>query len=109
LRPECCRISSRTLGVRLAADGAVLAYTGDSGPDAGIVELARDADLLIAEPTYVEQVSDPDDVGFLRSAQDAGLEADAAEAGRLLLTHLWASHGSGRCSGRSAAGVRRSD
>jgi ribonuclease BN (tRNA processing enzyme) len=76
-------------GVRLAADGAVLAYTGDSGPDAGIVELARDVDLLIAEATYVEQVSDPDDVGFLSSAQDAGLEADAAGAGRLLLTHLW--------------------
>ncbi len=77
------------VGIRLAADAVVLAYTGDSGPDAGIVELARDADLLIAEATYVEQVTDPGDLGLLSTARDAGREAAAAGAGQLLLTHLW--------------------
>ncbi|MGD0244306.1 MAG: MBL fold metallo-hydrolase [Streptosporangiaceae bacterium] len=36
-------------GLRLAAGGTVLAYTGDSGPDPAIIGLARDADLLLAE------------------------------------------------------------
>src|SRR5690606_33147063 len=36
-------------GFRLAAGGTVMAYTGDTGPSPEIVELARDADLLLAE------------------------------------------------------------
>ena len=36
-------------GVRLAAGGRVLAYTGDTGPSPEVVELARGADLLLAE------------------------------------------------------------
>jgi ribonuclease BN (tRNA processing enzyme) len=102
-------------GVRLAADGAVLAYTGDSGPDAGIAELGRDADLLISEATYVEQVTDPADVGFLSTAADAGRDASAAGAGRLLLTHLWpgtdpdAAAGAARQAFAGAIDVARSD
>ncbi|WP_376715369.1 MBL fold metallo-hydrolase [Janibacter limosus] len=37
-------------GIRLTADGLVVAYTGDTGPDPDIAELAADADLFIAEP-----------------------------------------------------------
>jgi ribonuclease BN (tRNA processing enzyme) len=76
-------------GVRLSAGGAALAYTGDCGPDPGVVELARDSDLLIADATYVDEVSDPDVVGVLGTAREAGLQADAAGTGRLVLTHLW--------------------
>jgi ribonuclease BN (tRNA processing enzyme) len=77
------------VGFRLSAGGAALAYTGDCGPDPALVELANDADVLIAEATYVERVSDPSDVGFLSSARDAGMAASAAGAARLVLTHLW--------------------
>lgn len=74
-------------GVRLSAGGRVLAYTGDSGPSPDVVELARDADLLLAEATYLEQV--PAEVRrYLCSASEAGRQARAAGAGRLLLTHL---------------------
>src|SRR5262249_28283382 len=38
-------------GLRLTAGGRVLVYTGDSGPSPDVVELARDADLLLAEAT----------------------------------------------------------
>jgi ribonuclease BN (tRNA processing enzyme) len=76
-------------GVRLSAGGATLAYTGDCGPDPGVVELARGSDLLIADATYVDDVSDPDVVGVLGTAREAGLQADAAGTGRLVLTHLW--------------------
>ena len=75
-------------GVRISAGDQVLAYTGDSGPSPDVVELARDADLLLAEATYPGTV--PDDAKpYLTSAGEAGRQARQAGAGRLLLTHLW--------------------
>ncbi len=76
-------------GFRITAGGAVLAYTGDNGPDPAVVELARDAQVLIAESTYVDRVSDPADLGLLSSAHDAGRQAGEAGVGHLVLTHLW--------------------
>ena len=76
------------VGVRLAAGGDVLAYTGDSGPAPEVVELATGADLLLAEATYVNEVAS-DARAYLSSARDAGRRAAAAGAGRLMLTHLW--------------------
>jgi len=75
-------------GLRLAAGGAVLAYTGDTGPSADLADLARDADLFLAEATYAEEVPAPD-AAYLSSARQAGQTAAAAGAGRLVLTHLW--------------------
>jgi len=74
-------------GIRLTAAGQVLAYTGDTGPSAGVADLARAADLLLAEASYVDQV--PEDLARdLSSARLQGRQAAAAGAGRLLLTHL---------------------
>jgi len=75
-------------GVRLEADDAAVAYTGDSGPDPAVVELARGADLLIAEATYPQQVP-ADSAAYLTSALQAGAQATGAGVGRLMLTHLW--------------------
>jgi ribonuclease BN (tRNA processing enzyme) len=87
-------------GLRLTAGGVTLAYTGDSGPGPQVVELARGADLLLAEATNVDEV--PADVrGYLSSARDAAREAAAAGAGRLLLTHLWP--GTDHAEARAAA------
>jgi ribonuclease BN (tRNA processing enzyme) len=74
-------------GLRLAGDGTVLAYTGDTGPAAEIVELARGADLLVAEASYVDRVPE-DSRGQLSSARQAGQDAARADAGQLMLTHL---------------------
>jgi ribonuclease BN (tRNA processing enzyme) len=74
-------------GIRLAAGDRVLAYTGDTGPSPDVVELARDADLLLAEASYVDQV--PEGLRrYLSSARLAGRQASDAGAGHLLLTHL---------------------
>jgi ribonuclease BN (tRNA processing enzyme) len=74
-------------GIRLTAHGRVLAYTGDTGPSPEVVELARDADLLLAEATFADDV--PAGVrNHLSSARQAGRQAQDANAGRLLLTHL---------------------
>jgi ribonuclease BN (tRNA processing enzyme) len=74
-------------GVRLAGGGRVLAYTGDTGPSDAIVDLARDADLLIAEASFPEVVPQAS-AATLSSARQAGEHAAKAGAGRLLLTHL---------------------
>jgi ribonuclease BN (tRNA processing enzyme) len=75
-------------GLRLTAGARVVAYTGDTGPSPHIPELARDADLFIAEATHAEQVP-ASAARFLSSARQAGADAARARARRLLLTHLW--------------------
>jgi ribonuclease BN (tRNA processing enzyme) len=74
-------------GLRLTVGGQVFAYTGDTGPDPGVVSLARDADLLLAEASFVAQVPE-DSRGYLTSAPQAGRQASDAGARRLVLTHL---------------------
>jgi ribonuclease BN (tRNA processing enzyme) len=74
-------------GARLAAGGHVLAYTGDTGPDDGVVDLARGADLLLAEASFIDQVPG-DSRRTLSSAHVQGQQAAAAGTGRLILTHL---------------------
>ena len=88
-------------GLRLAAAGRVLAYTGDSG-GAEIASLARGADLLLAEATYPDQVP-PDDQPFLSSARAAGQHAAQAGVARLMLTHLWPGTGHGAARAAAAA------
>ena len=76
------------LGVRLTAGGTALAYTGDHAPDPGVVELARDADLLLAEASFADAVPEAQ-AGGLSCAADAGRAAAAAGARRLVLAHLF--------------------
>ncbi|MBQ0866295.1 MBL fold metallo-hydrolase [Streptomyces smyrnaeus] len=75
-------------GLRLSTPEAVLAYTGDTGPSPDIPRLARDADLLLSEATYLHQVPTAD-APYLLTARLAGRYAVQAGAARLLLTHLW--------------------
>jgi ribonuclease BN (tRNA processing enzyme) len=91
------------VGVRLAAGDRVLAYTGDCGPSPEVVELARDADLLLAEATYVDQVPE-DSQRYLSSAHHVGRQAADAGVGHLLLTHLWP--GTDPAAAKAAAGDR---
>jgi ribonuclease BN (tRNA processing enzyme) len=74
-------------GLRLAADGECLAYTGDTGPSPDLIDLARDADLFLAEATYPREVP-ADSARFLSSAWQAGQTAARAGVAHLMLTHL---------------------
>jgi ribonuclease BN (tRNA processing enzyme) len=74
-------------GVRLTAGDRVLAYTGDTGPSSDVVDLARNADLLLAEASYADQVPEDSQL-YLSSASQAGGQAAEASAERLVLTHL---------------------
>ena len=85
-RPPC-RIRRRTRAFESRPVGRSSTYTGDAGPDAALVDLARDADVLLAEASYVDEVPD-DSRATLSSARDAGRQAAAAGVGTLVLTHL---------------------
>lgn len=77
-----------TYGFRITApDGAVLAYTADSGHSPDRVELARDADLLLAEATYPDNVPDAD-ARYLSDARQVGSLALDADVDHCILTHL---------------------
>lgn len=74
------------LGFRIQADGRVLSYTGDTGPTHHVEELARDADLFMAEATW----QDRDDLlPFHLSSRQAAIHAHEAGVKRLILTHIW--------------------
>ncbi|HWD06630.1 MAG TPA: MBL fold metallo-hydrolase [Amycolatopsis sp.] len=70
-------------GVRLSSAAATVAYSGDTGPSPLLVELARDADLLVCEAT----VDEPE--AHLMTAAEAGRTAANAGVKTLLLTHFW--------------------
>jgi ribonuclease BN (tRNA processing enzyme) len=65
-----------------------LAYTGDTDACDGVVELARDVDLLLAEAAFQEGRDDGVDRGIHLTGKRAGEVAEAAGAKRLILTHL---------------------
>ncbi|RCW42908.1 ribonuclease BN (tRNA processing enzyme) [Halopolyspora algeriensis] len=75
-----------TWGFRIAAEGRVLAYTGDTGPCAELTELARGADVLLSEASWADFAEAPD--GLHLSGRQAAEAADAAGARQLLLTHV---------------------
>jgi len=76
------------LGYRIEANGAVLAYTGDTGPTPVVDELAKGSDVFVAEATWQDH---QDLLPFHLSARQAGEHATRAGAKRLMLTHIWPS------------------
>jgi ribonuclease BN (tRNA processing enzyme) len=74
-------------GLRLSGGGRVIGYTGDCGPVPEVADLARGADLLLAEASFVDQIPQ-DSQGYLSSARHAGQQAARAGVGHLVLTHL---------------------
>jgi ribonuclease BN (tRNA processing enzyme) len=75
-------------GIRLQDGQAVLAYTGDTGPDPLLADLGRDADLFIVEATDREGETQRASRNLMTSAE-AGQWARRAAARRLMLTHFW--------------------
>ncbi|MCW2740634.1 MAG: yhfI [Blastococcus sp.] len=72
--------------IKLAVDGRSLVYTGDTGPSERVIELARGADVLLAEAAHPPGPGLP--AGLHLTGREAGEHAAAAEVGRLLLTHI---------------------
>lgn len=72
--------------VRVEAAGRALVYTSDTGWFGGLAGFAQDADLLLAEAGFADDADNPPDVHL--TATQAGELAKAANAGRLVVTHV---------------------
>jgi len=73
-------------GMRIEAGGRTLAYSGDTGPCDALVDLAKGADLLLAEASFREGEDNPE--GLHMTGKEAAEMAVRADAGRLVLTHI---------------------
>ncbi|HKP86312.1 MAG TPA: ribonuclease Z [Blastocatellia bacterium] len=68
--------------------GRTVAYCTDTRPFGGAIKLARDADLLIHEATYTEELSEEArDYGHSTAAQAARIARESG-ARRLMITHF---------------------
>jgi len=76
------RHSVPAFGLRVEGPAATLAYSGDTGPCAELIELATGADLFVCEAGAIE----PQPAHC--TPADAGRAAAAANAKQLLITHL---------------------
>ena len=73
-------------GYRLSFGAQALAYTGDTGYHENVIQLAKDADLLIIESSF------PDERGTMEThltPGEAGRIAAAANVRKVILTHLY--------------------
>ncbi|HEY7283694.1 MAG TPA: MBL fold metallo-hydrolase [Actinomycetota bacterium] len=74
-------------GLRLVAGGRTLAYTGDTGPSPELPELARNADVFLAEASFADEVPAAS-ASTLSSAGQMAQTAGHAGVAHLILTHL---------------------
>ena len=72
--------------LRVTADGATLAYSGDTGPCPGLDDVATDVDLLLAEASFMVGGDNPD--GLHLTGADCGAVASRSGVKRLVLTHV---------------------
>jgi ribonuclease BN (tRNA processing enzyme) len=75
-----------TFGLRIEHAGRSLVYSADTGESAELTALARDADLLVCEASFVEEPGLPPNLHL--TGRQAGQHAERAGVKRLLLTHL---------------------
>jgi ribonuclease BN (tRNA processing enzyme) len=71
---------------RVEHDGGVLTYSGDTALCRELCEIARDADVLLAEAAFRDGVDNPTNLHMTGS--DAASVARDAGVGRLVLTHI---------------------
>jgi ribonuclease BN (tRNA processing enzyme) len=67
-------------------DGGTLVFSGDTGPCRALVDLARGADLLLAEAAFRDKADNPS--GLHLTGRQAATAARDAAVGQLVLTHI---------------------
>ncbi|AKU17425.1 MBL fold metallo-hydrolase [Luteipulveratus mongoliensis] len=74
-------------GFRVEADGAVLAYTGDTDACPALADLCADAALVLADSAFVDGRDDVTGV-HLSGSRAAAAAVEAGGVKRLMLTHI---------------------
>jgi len=80
-----------TFGFRLEHGGRALAYSADTGETGALAGLARGADVLLCEASFVTPAGEGEPVlpeNLHLTGRQAGQQAARARAGQLVLTHL---------------------
>jgi ribonuclease BN (tRNA processing enzyme) len=75
-----------TFGFRVEHAGWRLAYSADTGECPALVGLAKGADLLLCEASFLDGPANPPDLHL--TARQAAEHAARAGVGQLVLTHL---------------------
>jgi ribonuclease BN (tRNA processing enzyme) len=75
-----------TFGFRIEHAGHALTYSADTGESDALVRLARSADILLCEASFLDGPGLPHGVHL--TGRQAGEHASRAGVGRLLVTHL---------------------
>ncbi len=76
-----------TVSTRIEVEGVTVVYSGDSAGGPDLIEIARDADLLLCEATWTGDAADhPPDLHL--TAAGAAEVANEAGVQRLVLTHI---------------------
>ncbi len=88
-------------GLRVEADGAVLAYTGDTDECDALTTLMAGADLVLADSAFVEGRDVLHGI-HMNGAQCARSATRASGVGRLMLTHIPAWNDRERCRRQAA-------
>jgi len=78
-----------TMAVEVSADGKRLVYTADTGPDWSPEAFGPGADLVLSEASFQGNSGPVGANAIHLAARQAGERAQAAQARRLMLTHLW--------------------
>jgi ribonuclease BN (tRNA processing enzyme) len=73
-------------GLRVSVGGRTLTYTGDTGPCEEVADLAKGADLLLAEASFLERGANPPNVHM--TGREAAVSASDAGVRRLVITHV---------------------
>jgi len=69
-------------------EGKKITYTGDTMPCKQVIALAKNADILICESTFLSKLKDKALKSKHMTAKEAGLIANQSNAKKLILTHF---------------------
>jgi ribonuclease BN (tRNA processing enzyme) len=85
--PHVVRHPAEAYGIRVEADGEVLAYTGDTDTCDGLNPLFRDASIALADSAFIDGRDDAQGI-HLSGSRAAQAAVDAGGVRRLMLTHI---------------------
>ncbi|AEV69427.1 MBL fold metallo-hydrolase [Acetivibrio clariflavus] len=77
-----------SFAVSIVSQGKKFVFSGDTSWNEGIIEFAKDADLLMLDAGLLSKDKKSDNVPHL-TAKECGVVAQKANVKRLLLTHFW--------------------
>ena len=100
--PHPVRHPGQAYGLRVEADGEVLAYTGDTDTCEGLNALFRGATLVLSDSAFVDGRDHAKGI-HLSGSRAAQAAVDAGGVRRLMLTHLPSWNDPGVCRAQAAA------